>query len=205
MPQPLDHKQQQHEKLSKEVASAGEQFEHIQAIVLKERAGFFERLALLSGGSIALSLTFLGYLQSNAHSTVSYRETLYAAWGFLLLCLITALLRNIQHQDYHFFSAAYPYFQKRADFVLHETSVVNDKTYLFLTPDNTPMDIGKRQTFAEELSTKAKRLNAEAARSRKRAKIALIIWRACEYTAQLSFLAGIVLLVIFAVLNTPRD
>ena len=67
------------------------------------------------------------------------------------------------------------------------------------------MEDREREAFAADLSNKSKSLNTEAIRSRKRAKVALIIWRVCEYTAQISFLVGIVLLIVFAVFNTPCD
>ena len=66
---------------------------------------FYNSLALFSSGTIALSVTYLGYLKSLSNKAVMYPKTLIASWLVLLLCLIASLF-------YSFFNTHYMYFAR---------------------------------------------------------------------------------------------
>ncbi len=80
MSQPEKPKQDQLQELSKQATVAYQKFEVVQSEVARERVQFFERLAILSGSSIALSLTFLGYIQSRPRAGLSDPALIYTAW-----------------------------------------------------------------------------------------------------------------------------
>jgi hypothetical protein len=202
MPHPADRKLERLEELSKEAAAASQTFEGIQSEVVKERSRFFERLAILSGSSIALSLTFLGYIQSRPRAVLSHPTLIYASWFCLLGCLMSALLRNLRHQDYFYYVGASSYLEKRADRVSFEVSLVGDSTQLVLSSEGAMMGKEERQDFAGKLGTKEEHLRKEAQRSRRSANAAEITWRVCEYGSEALFFAGLLLLVVFAVVNT---
>lgn len=201
-PQSADQKRERLQELSKELTVASQEFRGVQSEVVRERSRFFERLAILSGSSIALSLTFLGYVQSRPKVGLHHPRLIYTSWFFLLGCLFTALLRNLQHQDYFYYGGATSYLEKRADHVSFEKSLVEDKAQVFLTPEGAMMGEKERQQFAEELRTKAEHLGKEGQRSRRRARVAEITWRTCEYASEAFFFVGLLLLLIFALLNT---
>src|SRR5580692_5992699 len=52
---------------------------------------FYGSLALFSGGTIALSITYLGYLKSTPGRLVLYPRVLIAAWVCLLVCAAVSL------------------------------------------------------------------------------------------------------------------
>jgi len=54
---------------------------------------FYDHLTLLSGGIIAASLTYLGYLQRNP-GPINHRTTLIWAWLLLCSCIIACVLHN---------------------------------------------------------------------------------------------------------------
>ncbi len=115
---------------------------------------------------------------------------------------MTALLRNLRHQDYFYYFGASSYLRKRAELVSFEVSLVEDKVRLLLTPEDAAMSEEERQKFAGELRGKAESLGKEAHRSSRKARVAEVMWRGCEYAAELFFFIGLLLLVVFAVVNT---
>jgi hypothetical protein len=52
---------------------------------------FYYNLALLSGGTIALSVTYLGYLKSLG-KPLSHQRLLTAAWVALFICLLSSMV-----------------------------------------------------------------------------------------------------------------
>lgn len=202
MPQLGQPKRAHLEESSKGAVAAAEKFAVIQSETVRERARFFERLAVLSGSSIALSLTFLGYVQSRPEAQLHHPRLIYTSWFFLLGCLVTALLRNLKHQDYIYYDGAASYLERRADHVSSEVSLIRDSTQFILSSEGAIMAEEERQDFAGKLGTKAEHLRKEARRSRRGASVAEITWRLCEYASEALFFVGILLLVIFAVMNT---
>src|SRR6266446_2993015 len=70
---------------------------------------FHNNLALFSSGTIALSLTFLGYLKSLPNSTVVCPKVLVASWIVLLICMLTALFESHFYGFYSYFFTAAEY------------------------------------------------------------------------------------------------
>ena len=64
---------------------------------------FYGSLALFSGGTIALSITYLGYLKSNSAKVVLYPRVLVTAWIVLLVCVVASLFCQLLNSYYvHF-------------------------------------------------------------------------------------------------------
>src|ERR1700735_4494369 len=61
---------------------------------------FYNNLALFSGGSIALSITYLGYLKTLARPLV-HEWLLMASWVALFLCLSFSLIYVLVNLYYH--------------------------------------------------------------------------------------------------------
>lgn len=68
----------------------------------KNFIAFYSNLAYLSGGSIVLSITYLGYLKNaNLNEKVIANEwLLIASWVYFLLTLICSISRNDFHIEY---------------------------------------------------------------------------------------------------------
>jgi hypothetical protein len=60
---------------------------------------FYERLALLSGGSIALSVTYLGFLKTTTDQP-RHMNLLILSWSALFLCLLCATFFSFFNTSY---------------------------------------------------------------------------------------------------------
>ena len=69
---------------AQKVAATEEKLEEESVESRKAYERFYNQLALFSGGTIALSVTFLGYLKALPRPVVS-RSVLIASWGSLSL------------------------------------------------------------------------------------------------------------------------
>src|ERR1700722_4950537 len=73
---------------------------------------FYSNLALISGGTIALSVTFLGYLKSLPKVVIIQDEkSLVASWLCLLLCIGTSLSYILFNTHYGFYFMNKAYFE----------------------------------------------------------------------------------------------
>jgi len=65
---------------------------------------FYSSLALFSSGTIALSVTFLGYLKNAASKPIQHPHWLIACWICLLTCILCSLfwLRAYGHYTHYF-------------------------------------------------------------------------------------------------------
>jgi ATP/ADP translocase len=78
-------------RAAKDHAKAERQKLEDESITIRESGEkFYGNLALFAGGTIALSITYLGYLKSS-HNSVVYRKVLIASWVVLLVCAIASL------------------------------------------------------------------------------------------------------------------
>lgn len=78
----------------KKLKSAGENLAVQIDNVFKLRREFFDRLILLNGGTITLSLTVIGLLVKAGRPLPIWRFSLLAAWGCFVVSLISSALRN---------------------------------------------------------------------------------------------------------------
>jgi len=93
------------EKSSLQTQKTNEMIEESRKI--QER--FYNQVVILSGGTIALSVTFLGYLKNFPNIPVKDIYFLFISWGFLLISLLGALYRNHHYMRYLFYSGIREY------------------------------------------------------------------------------------------------
>ena len=66
--------------------------------VARLRLEFFDRLALLDGGTVALSVTLLGFLAGRNQHALNSALMLFLSWGCFVFSMVLALTRNwIEH------------------------------------------------------------------------------------------------------------
>jgi hypothetical protein len=193
-----DQLRRQYEKTSQ----AGGKIDEFQRASAAERSQFFEKLALMNGGAIVLSVTFLGYFLSNQH-VLRWRHLLHVAWALLLLSLLACLLRNLFYQNYVFYARVSPYVRKLAEQSELEAQVALDPTAVLLADsEDALMTTEEREQFATHLRKKGNQQQTEAEAAIRKSKRAERIWRACEPVALSALFLGVALLVLFATLNT---
>jgi hypothetical protein len=154
---------------------------------------FYNSLALFSSGTIALSITYLGYLKSIPNKAVMYPKTLIASWLVLLLCLIASLFYSFFNTHYMYFSRVREYLEKATD----------QKQTQLEEMDNLPL-----QNTAEELQAAKARFGVEAQLysgkvdfAKKREDLYLSLWIWSGRVARFAFPLGLGMLVFFAIMN----
>ena len=76
----------------------GAQIEYVK-VGMKNAQEFYYKLSLLSGGTISLSITFVGYMSSTPNRIYSI-WILFASWFCLLISMIGSLYRNHFHGNF---------------------------------------------------------------------------------------------------------
>ncbi|HXA78708.1 MAG TPA: hypothetical protein VNV41_16355 [Candidatus Acidoferrales bacterium] len=197
----IDPPSEQLKRLYEKTRLAGDKIDEFQRTSASERSQSFEKLALLNGGAIVLSVTFIGYFLSD-HGEIKWRYLLHGAWVLLLLSLLACLMRNFFYQNYVYYSRVSPYVRKLAEQADMEVRVAIDPSAPMLSEDDSVMTPKEREEYAAQLRTKAKNRHTEAESAGKRGRRAERIWRPCEPVALVALFLGLTMLVWFAVLNT---
>jgi hypothetical protein len=154
---------------------------------------FYNNLALFSGGTIALSVTYLGYLK--AHSPIVHPKWLIASWVSLIVCLASSLFWTFFHTHYGYYFRDREYWEavkKKCETEANEIqhlNVVNIQTHTELEAFRVP----RRKAAATGA--------ARAKSSERREKFYFQAWKWVGRLARVAFLSGMALLLIFAVSN----
>jgi len=196
----IDPLEDRYKTISKKTAAEGEKFEEIQLKSASERNQFFEKLALLDGGAIVVSVTFLGYLLPK-QDAIRWRYILHGSWLLLLLSLLACLLRIFFYQNYAYYSHAEPYLRRWAEKSEVEAQLGKEPNQLFVS-GGAALSEAERTTWAELKLAQAENLRKEADKSTRRAQINKRVWRPCEYIALVALCLGLVMLVVFALKNS---
>jgi hypothetical protein len=197
----IDPPSEQLKRMYERTRRAGEKIDVFQSASASERSQFFEKLALMNGGAIVLSVTFIGYFLSD-HGTINRRHLLHGAWMLLLLSLLACLLRNFFYQNYVYYSRVSPYVRKLGEESDMEAQVAIDLSTPMLSENDAVMTPKEREEYAAGLKKKAQNRHTEAATAAAKGKRAERIWRPCEPAALVALFLGLVMLVWFAILNT---
>ena len=152
---------------------------------------FYNNLAFFSGGTIVLSVTYLGYLKSGP-ATVSNLWLIVICWGCLLLCLVSALFRNFFNTHYLHFARQREYHEKLKS--QYETESKELPQIPVMNPDDLP-------SYLVALENAAIITKESVAWSGRREKFYEFLWVWNSRVANFMFLAGLVFLLAFAVVN----
>ena len=176
------------------VAATDEKFEE----ELSEHRAAYERFynnpAIFSGGAIALSVNYLGYLKS-VSQPVLYQHLLVASWVCFLLCLLFAL-------SYSFFYTHYVHYARLREFNQNRQkqcqTELEEMPKLNMVGASSPAE---RKAYADKLQLALQEYGESAKWARRKESLYSFLWRRGGLAARLAFLTGMVLLVSFAVAN----
>lgn len=155
---------------------------------------FHNGLALFSSGTIALSITYLGYLKSIPNKAVMYPKTLIASWLVLFVCLVASLYST-------FFSTNYLHFARLREFIeklIHQKNTSLEELDNLLIVNLTQAE---RQVTKERFALEAKNFGKDKEWAKKREDIYTALWIWSGRLAQIAFPLGIALLMFFAIKN----
>ncbi len=155
---------------------------------------FYNNLALFSGGTIALSVTYLGYLKSLGKPLL-HQRVLTASWISLFICLLCSLLYVLVNLYYGHHYREHEYAEAKKKKFETEAEEVPKLGVLNI---QTPQQIADFQNPRRE----AARICAEnVERHEKLEKHYLKLWQWAGRIARLGFAGGIGLLMWFAITN----
>jgi len=155
---------------------------------------FYNNLALFSSGTLALSMTYLGYLK-NTSKPVAHSALLIASWVALLVCLMLSLFRTLFYTHYRHFARLRQYtadLKRRKDALAEEVPNLN---IVNIT------SIAEREEFVAELKDAAKTIEADSHWAQRRESFYSWTWIWAERAARIAFVSGLTLLVSFAIAN----
>jgi hypothetical protein len=95
-PESVSHGEAQ--EAAKKSASA---FGRVQHEIARDRTSFFEKLGLLNGGALILSISTLTYLSGKGNG-LQLKPVLWATWFSFVLALIACTFRNAFYQRYFY-------------------------------------------------------------------------------------------------------
>lgn len=158
-------------------------------------AQFYTNLALFSGGTIVLSITYLGYLKSLPNRNILYPKTLIAAWIVLEVCVVLSLFWTLLNSYYTHYARLGIYVEKLIE---ESETLVEELDNLWIVNATTPEDREEtKKHFAEK--TIAKRKDRKWAAKRE----IIFQWLSVGsgVIARITFPVGIGLLTFFAIKN----
>jgi hypothetical protein len=155
---------------------------------------FYYNLALFSGGTIALSITYLGYLKTLG-KTLSHQWLLMTGWSALFFCLLFSLAYVLVtlYYGHHFREREWAEAKKRKLEV-----EARDIPQVGVENLRTPQEVAEFQAPRIE---QAEKLGEIAAKHEKLQKRFFKLWQWSGRFAQLGFAVGIGMILWFAVLN----
>ncbi|MBI4166669.1 MAG: hypothetical protein HY508_13140 [Acidobacteria bacterium] len=155
---------------------------------------FYNNLALFAGGTIALSVTYLGYLRSTTPSVVGF-GAMVASWCALLICAVCSLFSPFLYAYYMTFARNREYAQSRMDQRQTEADMLPSLPIVNL---RTPRE---REEFRTRLRGAAGQYEKDAIKAEKRETLYWQLWQWSGAVARVTFLSGLALLVAFAIAN----
>jgi len=157
---------------------------------------FFNTLALVAGGTLALSVTYLGYLKT-AGGQPAHLWALKASWVLLLCSLACSVFYNYLYPRYVGHGRMCEYSESMM--ALRKASIEGADHLPVVDDDGNPWDKDElKRTLTNEMNSfeRAARWNG----TREKVYSRLYEWDA--HVAQAAFVVGLSLLLVFAFLNT---
>jgi hypothetical protein len=151
-------------------------------------------IAIFSSGTIALSITYLGYLQSGG-ATIAHPWILFVSWFCLLINIPMSLFVPFVYTYYVSYSRTGEFqnaMKRQREAEADALPVINVAN----------MEAGEIPGEIASLRERAGKYGEEAIRSEKISRIYWKLWRCMGFGARLLFVLGLAFLSVFAMLNT---
>ena len=162
---------------------------------------FYNGLALHSGGTIALSVTFMGYLNTLSRPP-SHPRWLVTAWACLLVCASCSLFWTFVYGRYSYFFHEWQ--TANADKEKHQTDAKEYATVVHgvrSTQTHAPISQKEVDEFRSDRLETAEIYKERAAKAKRRENWYLRLWKWLGRIARICFLVGLGFLLAFAINN----
>jgi len=158
---------------------------------------FYTNLALFSGGTIALSVTYLGYLKSTG-APVAHVAILIASWACLLVTMALGLFYSFLYSHYRYHARMREYQDALSNQKTAEADAVGKVPIVDLPPAEYEQERARLKKKAEAYASSARDLKKKEDRY-------YWMWRSGGFAARLLFLVGLVCLFTFATFNAIQQ
>lgn len=186
---------------SKKVITIHNSVSKIQLSMHTKSMDFYNRLSLLAGGVLSLSITYIGYLASTPAHKIVFAELLFTSWIALLLAVFAGIYRNHFNLDMGFYQTQNVMNKARLDEYKATLVLLESNPQQFINLQ-TPDDIDKQiKSTKKNISTIERAMGTVD----KKEKINSFLWVASQNTAHISFLIGMILVTLFAAINLPVE
>jgi hypothetical protein len=155
---------------------------------------FYNQLVLISGGTVALSITYLGYLKTTQLFIVHAR-LLVTSWIALLFCLLLAVFANFFYSHYLIYANQKEYSKRKAEQFEIEAQE------LPFVPHAPPLTAAQLKQTCDKRREAAEKLRKDFDWNERRANFCWFIWKWGGLCARIALVVGILFLVLFAVVN----
>ena len=156
---------------------------------------FHTNLALISGGTIALSVTFLGYLKAGT-TPVHYKGLPVGSWTCFITCMIVSLFYIVFNTNYgfHFMEREYyEAYQEKLETEVRDVDEIGDVANLETTE--------QKERFKASRRANVSRSQEHVDHHKVRQQIYQWLWIWCARLSYTGFLGGLILLLLFAIKN----
>jgi hypothetical protein len=162
---------------------------------------FYNGLALYSGGTIALSVTYMGYLKTLGKPP-GHPHWLVTAWTCLLVCVACSLFWTFVYGHYSFFFHEWQAADAHKD--KHETDAEEYATMVRgarSVQTQAPVSQKDIDDFRSNRLAAAAIYEERAAKAKRRETLHLRLWTWLGRVARICFLVGLGFLLAFAIEN----
>ncbi|HET6842029.1 MAG TPA: hypothetical protein VFK06_10130 [Candidatus Angelobacter sp.] len=184
-----------------ELNSAQEYAKKVKSQMLQEAADtrksyetFHTNLALFSSGTLALSMTYLGYLK-NSGAHVAHIKFLVASWTCLIFTIPLSLFVSFLYSHH----LSYGRIQEYQDAVSAQKEAEADAVMIVPVANMKPEDL---PAYRDQLLDQAKKRAEEGVKMKGKENLYYRLWRVTGFASRTLFVLGLTFLYVFAVLNT---
>jgi hypothetical protein len=197
-PHPLDSlaKQQEMKSAQEHRAKLSQAVEEDNQALRKSSETFHNNIALISGGTITLSLTYLGSLQSGG-VPIPHLWLLLTSWLCLIITVSASLFVTFAYSYYHSFARLGQHEEAAQNQKLAEADAVSVITVVGMSEAQKPAE-------TQRLKDKAAMHEKQAKRGFRYSNFYYGLWRTLGFGSRLLFVIGLALLMLFAMLNTVQ-
>src|SRR6185437_3803950 len=164
-----------------------------QAESLKVYEAFYTHLALLAGGTVALSVTYLGYLQ-HSEFEIAHIGLLVGSWTCLVVTIPLSLFVSYVHAHYTYYARMAEYQRAIAEQRRAEAGLIGRVQIVDLAEEQMPAERGRLNEAARKCEESARKLS-------KFERFYFNAWKVDGWAARGLLSIGLIVLLLFASWN----
>ncbi|EKD99511.1 MAG: hypothetical protein ACD_22C00238G0002 [uncultured bacterium] len=161
-----------------------------------KKEGFFQ-IAIICGGILSLSVTFVGFMYSKNINTFNHSWLLFIGWFLIGSSLIGSILRNFLYSDFGHWQVQKGFIEKRRNVKKAELDLAKK------FPDSYTNITNKKELteYINNLEKALQTFDKGIEYNKKKEGLYLKLWRLAEFCALWGFALGTITILIFSATN----